>query len=520
MAKKSETKDRSYISNISLYEDDFVKEFELKHNTYPYRIHYCVQYTTNKFLEIYSLNYRNRKTPVNSGKIIVETLKDKAIKYRQKGIDSPEITEINNQIQYIWNYSYYPSVSNETNADYKSEDIPELKILPLNFKYGKVGSNENWETFGNWIFNLNKDKDILPTPEKEKINNLLAGIDNDKAKAEKLYKYMQQNTRYINVKIDVGGMQAYPASYVCENRYGDCKTLSNYYQALLKHAGIESHYTLISSGYRIKEFYSDFASQQFNHAIITIPFPGDTTFVECTSKNLPFGYVHSSIQGRKALIIEENNSRLIWVPQMTHTDVLCERGIQVSGNNVNITTIYRGKKFEESNYLLNNITKNDAEMHLRNTIFRHGSYSLLEYDFKATDNNTSLIFEGKVNYHNAMKYYGNNLSLISFPYEIPNYETPEKRKTGVVLYTPTFNTDKILYKIEDKQIKMLPQDIKIDNQFGHYYLSFSMEENTFIVEKSLLIKEGRYTLEEYPDFYLFMQTIKALENQNIYLEVL
>lgn len=50
--KNSEITERSSISYFSLYEDDFVKEFTLKHNTYPYYVCYSYQVQQSEFIHI------------------------------------------------------------------------------------------------------------------------------------------------------------------------------------------------------------------------------------------------------------------------------------------------------------------------------------------------------------------------------------------------------------------------------------------------------------------------------------
>ena len=50
--KSSEIQDRSYISNYSLYEDDFIKEFTLKHNRYPYKITYTYKQVFKDYVNI------------------------------------------------------------------------------------------------------------------------------------------------------------------------------------------------------------------------------------------------------------------------------------------------------------------------------------------------------------------------------------------------------------------------------------------------------------------------------------
>ena len=48
------------MDNNSLYQDDFVRKFTLKHNVYPYRIGYTYQTVSKQFLGYCSLVARNR----------------------------------------------------------------------------------------------------------------------------------------------------------------------------------------------------------------------------------------------------------------------------------------------------------------------------------------------------------------------------------------------------------------------------------------------------------------------------
>lgn len=520
--KKSEIEDRSYVSNAALYEDDFIKSFELKYNVYPYRICYSYKIIYSKYLYAIWIDDMRTRKPIRNKKVILETDIQHPVNFKQKNIDSILIDTIGSVIKYKWDYSYTPNVFSEVNSSVNTSKAPMIKAIPLNFKYGNKGKKETWIDFGNWVHSLNKGRDELPASEKNIIDKMVLKAKDDREKAEILYKYLQDYTRYILVNINIGGFQSYPASYVCANRYGDCKALTNYMQSMLKHAGIESYYTLINAGDEIEDIDMDFPSQVFNHVILTVPFEKDTIFLECTSKNTPFGYMGTFTQGRKGLMIAENSSKFIDIPKLNSEDVLCIRNISLNltSSELNLGAQHRGASYEYYNYLATSSNQNQTDKYIRNNILS-GSYDLLSYEFIETDKGASNIkFTAKCKMHNAYKKYGNNLIINSFPIKVPNYETPDKRISDVQLDYPEHYEDSIILELGDIRINKIPEPILIESEYGQYNLKYELKDNKVFIYKMIYIKNGRYTKEQYPEFYKFMMSVKNNENKNFYLETL
>ena len=520
--KNKEIEDRSAISNISLYEDDFVKSFELKHDTYPYTVHYIVKVKYSRFLSLYRF-FPERK-PVRFQKVVVEIPLKESINYRQQHIDQPQIDTLKTKLRYTWQFSYN-GYKPETNGLYSDvSDFPQLTIHPSNFRYGKAGNCNSWQNYGNWISELNSGRNTLTESETQKIDKLLLGITDNKQKARILYKYLQDNTRYINVSIEHGGLQTYPAEYVCVNKYGDCKALSNYMQAMLAYAGIKSYYTIIYSGEKPTSIYPDFPDVGvFNHAILTIPFGNDSVYLECTSKNQAFGYVHTNIQNRQALLTNGENSKLISIPKMTDEDVLCTRKINVEFDineaDVNISSSVRGDSYEEYTYIASGFNKSTAQKYIQKYLFV-GSYDLLSYSIDKSEEDDSLVslsFDCRM--QNLSKKYGNNVILSPFPVYTPTYEKPEDRKFGVQINYPEYRKDTIIYEIPDVSIVKIPDAVILDTEFGTYSLTYKMDDNKLFVYKSVQINTGKYPLSQYKEFYSFIMAVKNFENKNIYIEI-
>ncbi len=520
--KKNEIKDRSFISSISLYEDDFVKYFDLKYDQYPYLIFYVSRIHYAKSLNIINIDHTRSKTPALSNTLIVEVPLTDSIKYRYENVGNPEI-EVGGKFRKLrWNYSFTPPLFTDIyslNSDFKA---PSIHIVPLFFKYGEAGSFASWQSFGNWIFRLNKNKDKLTEEERQRVDNMVKNTDSQREKVKILYRYLQDYTRYINVSIQLGGLQTYPASYVCNHKYGDCKALTNYLQSMLKYIGIKSYYTLIDAGTKIPKFDADFPSQTFNHVILTVPLEQDTVFLECTDKNIPFGYMGTFTQGRKALLVDENDSQLIDIPALQPEEVLSSRTINIKPDSkeIQVTENQKGYKYEFFNYAVKELGKDKLDNIVRGEIFA-GNAELIEYAFHPTDRQSPEInLNARYSVTNIYKEYGNNLILPPFPIKVKDFEKPAQRTTGVQIDYPEFYMDTIIYDISAKQISHIPEKISIETDFGKYEISYEQKDNTLVCHKTILLYAGKYPSERYEEFYQFIQTMKHNEVKNIHIEAL
>lgn len=518
--KKSEIVEKSAISNISLYEDNYIKTFQLKHNIYPYRVNYSYKHTTNQFIEIVDWTpILDDEIPTREAKLKVVTPLTYQLKQHTSNISDPTIVKDLETICYEWNSSYTKVGKPEIFSNPELL-MPRVILMPLNFKYGVEGSANSWESFGNWQFELNKGLDVLPESEIFKVNALIAGITDKREIVRTLYHYLQDHTRYINVSIGIGGMQTHPASYVVSNKYGDCKALTNYMKTLLHYAKIESFYALINAGDQPQITLNNFPSQQFNHVILAVPIDKDTIWLENTSSINPFGYMGTFTQNREALLISSNSSKLVKVPalkpEQTRTIKKIEFDLTVTGDaKTTISNCYKGASYDWHNSI--NSEFNDDE---KNQIIRKympfSNYEVLSWDIKKPNRDSALIqLNATLTLYKILKPVGDEYYINIYPAHLPPFELPTNRTLPLLIPYPTSSVDTLLYNLPmGYEIKNAITPISIDSEFGNYNLKSTIKDGKLCMIRTLLIKSNNYSTEQYNNFYTFIQAIKESDKKS------
>ena len=516
--KKSEITERSLIADFSFYEDDFVKEFTLKHNSYPYSIIYSYQIQQQEFLYIdYWIPIINEKVPTLNARLKVTAPLNYNISYLNKFVKDPAIDTANNKVVYQWQASYVDLIKPEVLSPALDDLFPCVVITPEQFSFGVKGSLNDWISYGNWQNNLLTGLNVIPEGEKNKIISLIKDSKDEREKIKTLYHYLQDETRYINITIGTGGLKPYPAAYVSQNKYGDCKALTNYFKSVMDFVGIKSYYTKVQAGSPVKTINRDFPSQQFNHVILFIPLKDENLWLDCTSDG-PFNYSGTFIQNRDALIIDLNNSHFASIPALQPMDVLETRRIEVEYNlreaKVNFRGIYKGDLFETLLQIEKGYSTSEKARIVRNFLIEDG-LQLIDYQI-TKQNRDSLKIE--LSYHavsqQIYKHYGNDILLGNIAFPLLHLAKPQDRKLPVQIDYPIYRMDTVIYQIPTGYKFSKSVDNKaVSGKFGQYNFDVYEEDGKLIVVKSMMVYAGKYPVSEYEDFYRFYDQIVATETK-------
>jgi hypothetical protein len=236
------------------------------------------------------------------------------VKFSSDAKNLPQFVKQSNNEKdvYTWEVAGRKAIDSEPYMTNLDTVIPILNLKPDDFVYERSkGTMCTWADLGRWEWSLVKDRDELPVAAVDKLKAMVANLPSDREKIKKLYEYLQSTTRYVSIQLGIGGYQPAIAADVYKTGFGDCKGLTNYMKAMLKAVGINSYFTIIHLGGE-KGFNRKYPSpSQSNHVILTVPVSGDTIPLECTSKHMPFGYVHADIAGHDALMVTPDDGRLI-----------------------------------------------------------------------------------------------------------------------------------------------------------------------------------------------------------------
>lgn len=430
--KKNDIIIRSSISDFSLYEDDFIKEFTLKHNTYPYTIVYSYEIRENEFFYISSwIPVVDSDIPTLNAKLELTIPPDYKISYKNNQVQNPQIDTLDNSLQYTWHTNYVDLIQPEVHLPHYTNLFPFVMIVPINFEYDQKGSFENWVTFGNWQYNLLNGLNDLPETEKNRIDRLIENVTDENEKIKILYHYLQDETRYINVAIETGGLKPHSAGYVAQNKYGDCKALSNYFKSVLDYCGIQSYYTKVHAGAPVLKTDKEFPSPQSNHIILFIPGENKDIWLDCTSKG-PFGYLGTFTQNREAFIVDKDNSFFKKTPALSFSDVAESRNIEVSygisNSPVRFRNTYKGAIFEQLLELKNGFNASE-KLRIIKEYFVENGLELEAYNLQH-NNRDSVKISLKIDAQsqNLYKKYGNDILITDLSFHLPYFENPDDRK--------------------------------------------------------------------------------------------
>lgn len=312
----------STLAGDGLVEDG--KLFYAKLSTVAYPVTMEAVYSV-KLKGIYKLPDFQFCTPAQSveiAKLEVRHPSSMVINFKMYGISQqPKRSTSGGISMLVWEAKDLPAAFPESNSGNWRYTMPHVSFNMSKFEYdGYPGDMSSWKTMGLWYNSVVGSNNRLNARYQEDVKTLVAGITDQREKVRKLYNHLQKNFRYVSIQLGIGGFRPFPADFVHEKKYGDCKGLSNYMEACLAAIGIRSYNVWINSGDEDVNLDADFPHDSFDHQILMVPMDKDTIWLECTSSVNDFGHLGSFTENRYGLALTESGGKLVKTPGSKASD--------------------------------------------------------------------------------------------------------------------------------------------------------------------------------------------------------
>ncbi|MGB5822381.1 MAG: DUF3858 domain-containing protein, partial [Saonia sp.] len=455
-----------------------------------------------------------------------EALKPIVKEYHLSGITTSKIEETGRTVYKAENI---PAIKQESLSPPFNTIAPKLSARLANFSYkGYDAQVNNWNDLGKWLDeNLLKGRTDLPENTKFRAKSLVQGIEDDLEKAKIIYKYVQDNTRYISVQIGIGGFQPISAIDVDRVKYGDCKGLSNYTKALLEVVGVKSYYTVVEAGNTKVDFDEDFADLiQGNHAILAIPYNNGYHWIDCTSQVHPFGFVGDFTDDRKVLIVKPNGGEIVktvsYLNEQNHQKTMAAFSLTKEGGILAEVVIDTKGVQYDNRFHLEKDPKEDVIKHYKDYWKNINNLKVQAYEFK--NDRDAIVFteEIKISAINYGTKSGDRLLFTANAFNKNQYVPRRYRNRKLPFEIQRGHMDEDEYTItlpDGYDIEAIPEGQSFENEFGSYSMSTKLNDDkkSIVYKRTLLIKKGLYPKEKYKEYRNFRKTAASMDNMQIVL---
>ena len=521
--KVTQTNEKLSQDGSVFFNDVMVRELTFKNletgtkKVYNYQTEFIDPYLLHKYI------FGNNIPIQNS---TLEIITEKGIEIGYKIFNDPNNnisfskTEKKGKWIYRWTLNDIKPLKREINAPGYLYIVPHINFFIKNYVVDNqtneiLGSIENlFSYYKGFIKNLNKNED---SSLKDLTLEITKNKNDDEEKIKAIFYWVKENIKYIAFENGYEGFIPREASLVFQRKFGDCKDMGSIISSMAKYANVKD-VTIAWIGTRsIPYSYDELPIPSVdNHMIAVYKKNNDYIFLDATDKETRYGLPTAFIQGKEALLNENENYKIIKVPVVPAEKNEITDAVKLS---IEKDKLIGSGKMERYGY--------------------NGSHSLMKIG--DTHNKTrfesvkEMVLKGN-NKFNLIEYKEENRDekdkpyIINYNFDLDNYIIKLDSEMYVNLFLDKFLEDlmieknriskfefeyltqyKTKYTLEipkDYSVKQLPDNFSLDNEYLKADFNYELKNGTLNLIVSLNQKK---IILDNKDFEPWNESIKKLK---------
>lgn len=257
--------------------------------------------------------------PVDQAELVITMPRDFEINYRLLGGDISSVQESQVKkgllITYRW-ISHQPKVKER---DFMAPGYRYFRphLIAQIASYSNKGNVTryigNQKELYQWLFKKIEGLNDTISPEIRQItDSVTTGIYDPAEKIRAIYKWVQNNIKYIAIEDGENGFVPREASIVLKRRFGDCKDKTSLLTAMIRAVGERADFASVGTR-ELPYKFSEFPTVSCANHMVAVWWNNDKPVIlDGTSRQLKMEDVPAFIQGKECLIESENGHFLIY----------------------------------------------------------------------------------------------------------------------------------------------------------------------------------------------------------------
>lgn len=404
----------------------------------------------------------------------------------------------------------------------------------------------SWQSMGIWYDSLASTQVSASEPIQEKVRALAVGKATTLAKMQAIASFMQHDIRYVGIELGIGGFQPHAARDVFAHGYGDCKDKATLMKTMLREIGVDSYLVIINAE-RGSITPDTPIHNAFDHVILAIRLPSDLTdpslvsviqhprlgrllFFDPTNELTPFGHIGGYLQANYGLLVAQEGSELVKLPQEPSemNGIEREGRLTIDTNGAlkgDVTEFRRGDRASLERGWVRSVTKSSDRLKPIETLLAGSvsSFQILKANIVNEEQTDKPFgFDYSFESDRYAKSAGNLLLVrprVLGSKALGILETKEPRKFPYEFDGPVRDTDVFEIALPSGYVvDELPPPTDIDYSFGSYHSKTEASGQTLHYRRSMEIKELSVPVSKLDELKKFYRMIAADERATAVLK--